>query len=78
MELYNMTYDVSQPVDTVFNCIDDLSELADHSGSPMSPQQMIDLAYIIFAKQPILQQDLRLWNCKPLADRTWTNMMQHL
>jgi hypothetical protein len=78
MELYNMHYDISQPVDIVFNCIDDLSELADHAGSPMSAQQMIDLAYVIFAKQPILQQDLRLWNRKPLADRTWPNMMQHL
>ena len=44
----------------------------------MSPQQMIDLAYVIFAKQPILQQDLRLWNRKILADRTWPNMIQHL
>jgi hypothetical protein len=78
MELYNMSYDISQPVDTVFNSIDDLSELADHSGSPMSPQQMMDLAYVIFAKQPILQQDLRLWNRIPFADRTWANMMQHL
>jgi hypothetical protein len=78
MELYNMHYDISQPVDTVFNCIDDLSELADHAGSPMSPQQMIDLAYVIFAKQPILQQDLRLWNRRPIAERTWANMMTHL
>lgn len=78
MELYNMHYDISQPVDTVFNSIDDLSELSDHAGSPMSPQQMIDLAYVIFAKQPILQQDLRLWNRKPLAERTWANMMTHL
>ena len=44
----------------------------------MTPQQMIDLAYVIFAKQPILQQDLRLWNRKPLLDKTWTNMIQHL
>jgi hypothetical protein len=78
MEIYNMHYDISQPVDTVFNCIDDLSELADHARSPMSAQQMIDLAYVIFAKQPILQQDLRLWNRRPLAERTWANMMTHL
>jgi hypothetical protein len=39
---------------------------------------MIDLAYVIFAKQPILQQDLRLWNQRLLPDRTWPNMMQHL
>jgi hypothetical protein len=70
MELLNMHYDISQPVDNVFNCIDDLSDLAESANSPMSAQQMIDLAYVIFAKQPILQPDLRLWNRKPLAKRT--------
>jgi hypothetical protein len=78
MELYNMHYDISQPVDTVFSAIDDLSELADHANSPMTAQQMIDLAYVIFAKQPILQHDLRLWNRRPAADRNWADMMEHL
>jgi hypothetical protein len=78
MGLYNMHYDISQPVDTIFNNLDDLSELAEHAGSPMTDQQRVDLAYVIFARQPILQQDLRLWNRRPLVDRTWPNMMQHL
>jgi hypothetical protein len=78
MELLNMHYDISQPVDNVFTSIDDLSDLAESANSPMSPQQMIDLAYVIFAKHTILQPDLRLWNRKPAADRTWNNMMEHL
>jgi hypothetical protein len=80
MELYNMHYDISQPVDTVFNSIDDLSDLADHamSPSPMTQQQMIDLAYVIFAKQPLLQPDLRLWNRRPAVERTYPNFIQHL
>jgi hypothetical protein len=77
-ELLNMHYDISQPVDHVCNCIDDLSDLADSANSPLSSQQMIDLAYVIFAKQTILQPDLPLWNRKPVADRTWENMMEHL
>ena len=76
-ELYNMHFDISQPVDTVFCLIEDLCELADHSNSPMSTQQMIDLAFVIFAKQPILQHDLRLWTRRPDGDRTWPNMMLH-
>jgi hypothetical protein len=78
MELYNMHYNISQPVNTVFNSIDNLSELTDHADSPMTAQQMIYLAYVIFAKHPILQQDLRLWNRRPAADCTWGNMMQHM
>ena len=77
MVTLNMHYDISLPVDTVFNAIDDLVDLAEHALSPMSMQQMIDLAYVIFARQPILQQDLRLWNRRPPILRTWAHMLQH-
>jgi hypothetical protein len=50
MSTFNMQYDISLPVDTVFTAIDDLIDLAEHALSPMSPQQMIDLAYVIFAR----------------------------
>lgn len=43
-ELTNMTFDLSQPIDIVFNAIEDLSALAIHAHSPMTAQQMIDLA----------------------------------
>jgi hypothetical protein len=79
-ELYQMHYDISQPVDTVFNAIDDLSDLADQaiSPSPLSQQQMIDIAYVIFAKQPLLQNDLRIWNRLPAANRTYANLIRDL
>jgi hypothetical protein len=77
MSTFNMQYDISLPIDTVFTAIDDLIDLAEHALSPMSPQQMIDLAYVIFACQPILQQDLQLWNRRPIIERTWANMLQH-
>jgi hypothetical protein len=38
---------------------------------------MIDLAYVIFARQPILQQDIRLWTRRPAPERNWNNMLQH-
>jgi len=72
-----MHYDISKPVDIVFNAIDDLADLADHARSPMSPQQMLDLAYVIFARQPILQPDIRLWTRRPAPERTWLNMLEH-
>jgi hypothetical protein len=42
MELYAMHFDISEPVDTVFNCIDDLADLAGHAmtPSPLSEQQI--------------------------------------
>jgi hypothetical protein len=66
-------------MDNVFNSINDLSDLAESDNSPMSSQQMIDLAYVSFAKQTIMQHaDLRLWNRKPVAEHTWDHMMEHL
>jgi hypothetical protein len=62
-----MAFDISQPIDTVFRVIDDLSDLADHANSSsLTPQQMMDL-----------QQDLRTWNRKPLPERTWGNRLLH-
>ena len=75
--IYNMAFDISQPVDTVFNAIDDLADLAEHANSALSHQQMMDLAYVIFAKHPILQQDLRSWNRMTVVQRTWANMITH-
>jgi hypothetical protein len=43
-----MHYDILQPVDTVFNTMDNLSDLVEHANSPMSAQQQIDLTYVIF------------------------------
>jgi hypothetical protein len=50
MELYNMHYDISQPVDTIFNCIGDLSDLADHAMSPslMTEQQIWSTSPTLF------------------------------
>ena len=76
-EALNMHYDISQPVDTVFNTIDDLADLSEQAESPMTARQHINLAYVILARQPILQQDLRLWNRTPALDRTWPNMLTH-
>jgi hypothetical protein len=77
--VYGMHYDITQPVDVVFTTIKkDLADLAEHANSPsMSEQQQIDMAYVILARQPILQHDVRLWHRRPLAERTWANMLAH-
>jgi heptaprenylglyceryl phosphate synthase len=72
--IYGMHYDITQPVDIVFNTIEDLADLAEHANSPMSEQQQIDMAYVILARQPILQHNVRLWHRRLLAERTWVNM----
>jgi len=73
----NMVYDLSMPIDSVFDAIDDLADLADHAHSAWSPQQKMDLAHMVLAKQPALQYDLRVWNATPTINRTWTSMIHH-
>jgi hypothetical protein len=73
----NMVYSIALPVDTVFNAVDDLMDLAEHAGPALTNQQMIDLAYVVLSKEPIFQQDIRLWNRKPPTDKTWDNMLEH-
>ena len=73
-----MAYDLSTPIDTVFTTVDDLADLSEHSGSIMrTDRQKMDVAYVVLAKVPLLQHDLRLWNRFGGLDRTWPNMLAH-
>ena len=72
-----MYYDITQPVDIVFNAIEDLTKLADHGNYLMTKNQMINLAFVILAKQPILLQDLCHWIWRITGERTWPNMLTH-
>ena len=74
LELYNMPFDLSLPVDTIFNAVDDLMELSDQADIPMSADQSVNLVYVIFARQPVLLQDLCAWHKKPVDEKlgpTW-------
>ena len=77
-QVFNMSFDMNLPVDAVFNAVDNLYKLADHAQMPMTLDQCINLAYMVFARQPVLLHDLRAWNCKPSAEKTWTNLKTHM
>ena len=73
----NMVFDLSMPVDSVFDAIDELADLAEQAQTPWSHQHMMALAFMVLEKQPSLQYDLRVWNDKPTIHRTWATMNQH-
>ena len=72
-----LTYDVSEPIDVIFNAVEDLCEIADLAGCPFSPRQQVNIAYLILQKQPIFRSDVRKWMRKPTADKTWLNFTAH-
>ena len=73
----NMTFDLSMPVDSIFNAINELADLAKHAHSAWSPAQMMALAEMVLAKQPAFQYDMRLWTDKPMHYRSWVSMIAH-
>jgi hypothetical protein len=75
LKVSTMHYDLSMPIDNIFTAIGELGNLAEAGGSLISHQQMMDLAYLILSKVPILQQELLRWHrhrC-PVVAKTWAN-----
>ena len=76
-ELQQFRYDIALPVDVVFTPIDDLAYMAHFARQPMSEENKIGLAYVIFQNSGKFKSDLKAWNNKPIADKTWSNMKAH-
>ena len=58
MDICNMQFNMSHPVDIVFNAIDDLIKISENALMPISSSQAVNLAYVEFVRNPILLQDL--------------------
>jgi len=71
------TVDLSKPIDSIFNSIEELADYAEAADSPYTPSQLIDFGYIILKKNPAFQHDVRAWLRRPKADYTWHNFKTH-
>ena len=60
-DVVTMPYDITEPIDMIFNAVDDLREIAELAGRPYSLIQMVDLGYLVIAKQSIFRSDVRRW-----------------
>jgi len=76
-QVKKLTYDITNPIDSIFNEIEELSEYAEAAETPYSPNQLIDIGYIIISKNMAFQQDVRAWLRRPKADHTWSNFKTH-
>ena len=66
-----MTFDVKEPVDTVFTAVDKVAEIARIAQSPITDQQKIDMGYIIMKKAKPFQSSLLKWDIRPAQEKTW-------
>ena len=78
MRVENLTFPPSEPVDSIFSEIDDLAAIADIAGASMTPNQKINMAYILFSKQHVYKSALRKWDKQLAIHQDWPNFKEHL
>ena len=64
-------YNPALPIDTVFNAIIEVSELAEAAGIPYSEQQQITMCYNVLNRSGRMTQDIKEWNRRPALLKTW-------
>ena len=72
-----MHFSPTEPIDTLITEIDDLADIAELAGSPITDRQRVDMGYIILQRCKPFKTGLREWNAFQPGNRTWVNFKQH-
>ena len=70
-DVVTMPYNTTEPINVIFNAVDDLREIAKLAGRPYFLIQMVDLGYLVIAKQSVFRSDVRRWLRRLPDDHTW-------
>ena len=60
-EVETFFFSLSTPINTIWNKIEDLAELAELANRPFMEQQLTDFAFIIVNRQRAFCDDIRTW-----------------
>ena len=71
-EAQKMTFDVKEPVDTVFSAVHKIIDITRITKLPLSDQQKIDMGYIILKTAKSFQSSLLKWDVGSDANKTWS------
>ena len=72
-----MQFSPKEPVDTLITEIENLADIADLAGSPISDRQCVDIRYLILQRCKPFKNSLCDWNAWPTADCTYINFKTH-
>ncbi len=72
-----LDYHPSQPVDLVFNTVEDLVDYAEMAKQPYTQSQIIGMAYLKFNQSGLLSIAVNEWNRKPDLQKTWIAFKTH-
>ena len=70
-EVARLGYTVHQPIDIVFNAIDDLADYAELAHIPLTQRQTVNKAYVLLLKTGQFKEPIREWNRKPPNEQNW-------
>jgi hypothetical protein len=76
-KLGTIAYDHSRPIANLFTSINDYAHMAEASGATETPEQLINIGLIIVTRATIFATDIRVWNAKPAATKTWLEFKTH-
>lgn len=74
---FKQAYDTNEPIENLFEQIEDTSDLADEAGIPYSAAQIIANTITILTKTGCYSEAIRIWKRKPDANKTWPNLKMH-
>ena len=75
--LRDLDYHPRQPVDILFNTVEDLVDYAQMAHTPYTQSQVIGKAYTKFNKTGLLSIAITEWNRKPAVEKTWIALKAH-
>ena len=71
-----MKYQIQEPIAIIFDAIKDLDKIGELAGRPYSPDQVVNIEYIVLSKNRIFRSNKRKWTRRPETEKTWPNMKQ--
>ena len=70
-----MEYQLEDPIDVNNSAVEDPHKRAELTGRPFTPQQIVDIGYLIALKHKIFRSDIRKWLRQAAVDQMWTEFM---
>ena len=77
LEISQMTYDPSNPIEQVFNRIEDLVDYGEIANNAYTQAQAIAKGYNILNKTGVFKDYIKTWKRKPAVEHTWINFKDH-
>ena len=74
-EVTKMVWDISKPVDFVFNKIDTVASLFDMARKTLTTELKIHMAILVLSRSGVNSDDLRTW--KHVEEQTWPSFKNH-